>query len=259
MGSFWVAAEGVGPAQRRIAAAWDVPSDPQQQLPDDWRRRAVWAADAVNYALLQLLWFVPVYLITLILSTVWFQDIAEAAFKEHTGTAPVVASDFVSVVSEELYRLVVVCVLLGAIAAVGWVPLVGRVAGLILTCWTYSFYAFEYVWSMQGVDFLARVQRIESQWLFFLGFGVPCALASFFGNTLVNAGVLSLMFPAVRGGKAVQLLRVCLFNAVVWCRLLLSCFHCQSLCGPHQIPRHTCLRSCPVYFGGHCVRRPTSV
>ena len=28
----------------------------------------------------------------------------------------------------------------------------------------YSFYSFEYVWSMQSVDFVSRIQRIEANW-----------------------------------------------------------------------------------------------
>jgi hypothetical protein len=40
-----------------------------------------------------------------------------------------------------------------------------RVEGAcVSTSFVYAFYSFEYVWSMQSVDFVTRIQRIEKQW-----------------------------------------------------------------------------------------------
>lgn len=72
----------------------------------------------------------------------------------------------------------------------------------------------------------------QENWVFFLGFGCPCTLATFFFPTFVNLGLYALLFPlfvllAVRSGPEMEredlTSRACgkmpVFRQARWCSL----------------------------------------
>ncbi|CAF4303626.1 unnamed protein product, partial [Rotaria magnacalcarata] len=58
------------------------------------------------------------------------------------------------------------------------VPILNTIFGNICLCLLYSFYAFEYAWIYANLNVKKRVERIESHWPYFLGFGLPLTMLS---------------------------------------------------------------------------------
>ena len=157
-------------------------------------------AGAVEFAtdcaavLFDALWFLPLYVVAAVASAVWYQDIAERAYRAHSALVPPEVK-FSDVVASGIYRLIVGLVLLAQITLIQVVPVVGTPVAFCLYSLTYSFYAFEYVWALEGVHLKQRILKMEEQWLFFVGFGAPCASLSFFWSPFVNAGAFAVVFP----------------------------------------------------------------
>jgi len=64
-------------------------------------------------------------------------------------------------------------------------------------CLLYSFYAFEYAWIYSNLNVKQRIERIESYWPYFLGFGLPLTVLStqLFNSMIVNECIFSIFFP----------------------------------------------------------------
>jgi len=147
---------------------------------------------------------------------------------------------------EELYRLLLVLVLLAAVgrlccgfcpcsvptlaravgvglvqvAGFGVVPYVGTPMAIVLswyvhgrlicvvdcslascgvgTSFIYAFYSFEYKWALEGVPLTERMEQLETNWVFLLGFGLPFTLATYSFSFFVSGGLYALLFPVVR-------------------------------------------------------------
>ena len=123
----------------------------------------------------------------------------------------------------------------------------------------YSFYSFEYVWSMQGIDFVARINRLEAKWPYYLGFGVPVTLAAFFGTRYVNAAAYAIVFPFVSRTRACSAghadlssfasfyRRVCCLRCYVQMITIKSSARCQAC--PCLGEQHNCRRAVHVVPG----------
>merc|ERR1719478_1629390 len=100
-----------------------------------------------------------------------------------------------TLIMEELYRLLLVLVLLAAVAGFGVVPYVGTPMAIVLSCFIYAFYSFEYKWALEGVPLTERMEQLETNWVFLLGFGLPFTLATYSFSFFVSGGLYALLFP----------------------------------------------------------------
>ena len=153
------------------------------------------------------LWAVPVYVLTFILNAIWYQTIADHAFSlmrgghgRRGGARRMARLDVTrlpvrAVVRDEIYRL-----FLGAWMAVEamvlfFLPFVGKWVCFVYSTWIYSLYAFEYSWALRGLNLGQRLRYFEEHYVYFFGFGTPCALATLFFSRFVAAGMFALIFP----------------------------------------------------------------
>ncbi|KAJ3397249.1 Etoposide induced 2.4 mRNA [Lobulomyces angularis] len=95
--------------------------------------------------------------------------------------------------AEEIYRLLVV---LNFLVYSSLLNVFFRPLGFINFCWLTSYYSFEYNWISKGWSIEKRIRYLEENWSYFLGFGFPCTVATFFLSTFVSQGLFSLLFPA---------------------------------------------------------------
>lgn len=150
-------------------------------------------AGAVNI-LYQIFWIVPLYMISLLMNTIWFSRIGDAAFElRHGVKASVGVQD---TIKEALYRGLVVVIYMMLTLIVYKIPVVGELMSLVMVCWINAMYSFEGAWAMQGMDLQTRLDFMESYWPYFMGFGMPVALVSSFWSLFVGLGVFAVCFPA---------------------------------------------------------------
>ncbi|KAK3419684.1 hypothetical protein EUGRSUZ_G00355 [Eucalyptus grandis] len=107
-------------------------------------------------------WFYPLYIFSIILSTMWYNDIAKhgfAAMEEQPSNQNEAVALESTTEKENLVDL----------------------GG--------------YKWNFTEVSLDKRLDFFQSNWAFFAGFGNPCVLASFFFSPLVGYGVMAILFP----------------------------------------------------------------
>lgn len=158
--------------------------------------------------LFYMLWFYPLYVLSILLSNIWYTDIAKNAYaamgraepssKKELGDAqnkPAGVGGFMIGFGETVFSILLLGFFFLEVYAVGYIPYVGKMLSFLLLSWMYAYYCFEYKWSLAEVSLEKRLDFFESNWAFFAGFGSPCVLPIFFYSRLVGSGVLAILFP----------------------------------------------------------------
>ncbi|KAI8067454.1 etoposide-induced protein 2.4-domain-containing protein [Gongronella butleri] len=76
------------------------------------------------------------------------------------------------------------------------IPWIGTPASLLLNCVIMGYYCFEYKWIDLGWTQAHRMAFVERHWAYFLGFGLPATLLTFFLTTLHAGAVFALVYPS---------------------------------------------------------------
>ncbi|CAJ2649218.1 unnamed protein product [Trifolium pratense] len=168
--------------------------------------------------LFYVLWFYPLYVFSIVLSTIWYNDIAKygyAAMGRSKFTVDKVSSQnnapttqdayqakkpsglggVMIGIGEQVYSVLLLSVFFLEVYATGFIPYIGKVLNFLLLSWMYAYYCFEYKWNFNEVALDRRLDYFESYWPFFAGFGSPCVLAIFFFSPLVGYGIMAILFP----------------------------------------------------------------
>ncbi|XP_020259411.1 protein EI24 homolog isoform X2 [Asparagus officinalis] len=160
----------------------------------------------------KIFWFYPLYVFSIVLSSIWYNDIAKQAFDalKRLGLSdtqvPITkdSSDqqrpggFEGVIlgiGELVYSILLLTIFFIEVSLTGFIPYVGKTINFLLLSWMYAYYCFEYKWNHSEMALDKRLDLFESNWAFFLGFGSPCVLAIFFFSPLVSYGVMAILFP----------------------------------------------------------------
>ncbi|XP_049364094.1 protein EI24 homolog isoform X1 [Solanum verrucosum] len=163
-------------------------------------------------------WFYPLYIFSLILSNIWYIDIAKYGFfaLENYGDRDTKLSDqkepqtsqntvhrekptdlegVMISIAEQLYSVLLLTFFFMEVYVTGFIPYIGKALNFMLLSWLYAYYCFEYKWNLSGLSLDKRLDFFESNWAFFAGFGNPCVLAIFLFSPLVSCGVMAMLFP----------------------------------------------------------------
>ena len=146
------------------------------------------------------LWLIPAFIISKFVNSYWFRDIADVVFKKLTkNTKTLPALSLARSISDVLFSLVMQIFFLiqSTLIAMIPIPILNTIFSHICLCLLYSFYAFEYAWIYGNLSVKDRVERIESYWPYFLGFGLPLTMLStqLFQSMIANECIFSILFP----------------------------------------------------------------
>ncbi|CEG63755.1 hypothetical protein RMATCC62417_00855 [Rhizopus microsporus] len=138
----------------------------------------------------------PMYFTLLGLNGRFFSKVAEKSYQiqasqqqQKTATNPVqnVASGIYTVI------LYINCGITAALLSK--VPFIGIFLSFLMNCIITSYYCFEYKWVYMGWNIEQRLSYMEKHWSFFLGFGFPMTILTFFLSFLRSGAIFNLVYP----------------------------------------------------------------
>ncbi|XP_038681528.1 protein EI24 homolog isoform X2 [Tripterygium wilfordii] len=156
-------------------------------------------------------WFYPLYVLSFILSTMWYNDIAKYGFAAMDGSGLAAAKpssqdnmfasphtakkerlfNLGSVMigfGEQVYSILLLTTFFLEVYAIGFMPYIGKSLRFLLLSWMYK-------WNLSEVALDKRLDFFESNWAFFAGFGSPYAMPTLFFSPLVSSGMMGILFP----------------------------------------------------------------
>ncbi|KAL5704197.1 hypothetical protein ACHQM5_022655 [Ranunculus cassubicifolius] len=189
----------------------------------------------LHYGLVQffyIFWLYPLYVLSFVLSNIWYNDIAKYAYaamgRDRDATNSTNQKDLINSqdraqddkpaglggiiigIGEQVYSVLLLSFFFLQIITSGYIPYIGKALNFVLLSWMYAYYCFEYKWNLDELGLDKRLHFFESNWAFFAGFGSPCVLAIFFFSSLVSYGVMAVLFPlfvlTATGSKAEKIL-----------------------------------------------------
>ncbi|KNC83236.1 hypothetical protein SARC_04514 [Sphaeroforma arctica JP610] len=152
-----------------------------------------------------LIWVYPIYCLSFILNSVWYQDIAEDTYnllfngsstRERASTNVSVISAISSKAAETTISLLLETMVALLVTGLNLVPHVGPTLSFILMCWLYALYCFEFKWSSFRWSLDKRLAFIEDRWPYFLGFGLPLSCVTVFSSRFLSSGLFAILYPA---------------------------------------------------------------
>ncbi|XP_022798310.1 etoposide-induced protein 2.4 homolog [Stylophora pistillata] len=176
-----------------------VGSAPHQGL---WLWR--WMGPLLSY-LFGALWVLPLFWLSKPLNSLWYQEIADSAYRNTRGRPlgflasfkkESVSSHISKTVADFFFSFLLQVLFLVQAMVVGFLPIVGPVVSLAHMCLLYSLYSFEYKWVNMGWPAPKRLTYMECNWPYFVGFGLPLAVLTSLAPSIIISGcVFAILFP----------------------------------------------------------------
>ncbi|OQV17905.1 Etoposide-induced protein 2.4-like protein [Hypsibius exemplaris] len=165
-------------------------------------RASVWLwLSVLASGLFKILWILPLFIISRVVSFIWFQDIADAAYSRFHPKATQSSSpgmSFGTLIADLCFGLLIqgLFLLQAQVAAVLPIPAIAQILSVFHMSLSNAVYAFEYKWFNIGWEVNKRLHYVEARWSYFLGFGLPLALATSWAESYwINGCIFAVLFP----------------------------------------------------------------
>ncbi|CAG8441636.1 16407_t:CDS:2 [Acaulospora morrowiae] len=148
----------------------------------------------------QLCWVYPIFLLSFALNAMWYQEIADHAYRQLYGRpidSKLTYTRLLQNVANDIYRAILFMNYLTVATIAYAIPVFGPLISFMYFCWIYAYYSFEYKWVNQGWTLQQRIDYFEERWSYFAGFGrhLFCPIQNAEFNHFLSAGVFALLFP----------------------------------------------------------------
>lgn len=170
------------------------------------------------------LWVLPLFLLSRLVNALWFQDIGNLAYKYSIGRPKPIPS-VSTFIADNLFSFIIQALFLVQATLLNLTPLPAPLPDalyILHMCLLYSLYSFEYKWVQMGWPLHQRLQYLETNWPYFLGFGLPLSIITYFPSDFFIAGCLfAIVFPLfiIAGNEAevatVSVKKMTIFRLVV--------------------------------------------
>ncbi|KAH9307784.1 hypothetical protein KI387_035695, partial [Taxus chinensis] len=175
---------------------------------------------SILISLFYVFWFYPMYVFSFIISSIWYNEIAEQACKvmEQSEKDPQRQNSeedrafqnqfttdhgdnhdglegMMTMIAEKIYSCLMLSIFFVEVSAISYIPYIGKILNFLLLSWIYAYYSFEYKWNFTGWSLDERINFFETNWAFFAGFGSPCVIPTVFSSQLVSSGIMAILFP----------------------------------------------------------------
>jgi len=160
-------------------------------------------------------WVLPFFLLSKFVNAIWFADIADTAYR-NAGPAerPRMMNTVSVAIADTVFTIIIETIFLFQAKAFCLIltpfTLLGNLVNFLHLCLLHSLYCFEYKWFNQGLELHKRLDFIETNWPYFLGFGLPlAAITSYFPSVVVSGCVFAMFFPFfIVSGNCAQIVTV---------------------------------------------------
>jgi hypothetical protein len=144
---------------------------------------------------IRVLWLYPVYLILFMLNSSRYTRLVQY-LNERTRQTPGSDRRTGKSVEEKIYRMLWISIGLVQVNLIYFMPLIGQWLSFLLSCFIYAFYSFEYCFTTRLPSTAAQIKYIERNYVYFMAFGFPLTLLTFFvQDVLVAMALFWLLFP----------------------------------------------------------------
>ncbi|KAI8342350.1 etoposide-induced protein 2.4-domain-containing protein [Chlamydoabsidia padenii] len=148
----------------------------------------------------------PLYMVSLYINSIFFDKIAKETIRfttsrptyytpEYNNNNRTTNSPWPSL-SSSIYLIIFYgnCALI--VSLIRLIPYIGHIIGFPINSIIMAYYCFEYKWIELGWTQEHRLSFVEQHWPYFLGFGLPLTLLTFFLSTLRAGAMFALGFPS---------------------------------------------------------------
>lgn len=146
-------------------------------------------------------WVYPVFIGSLLLSSRAYRDIGHDAYLIFLGSVRrergSVSQSVFSPIAVQGYYWILLGTMIFQAKMLHFIPFLGPILSFVFFSVITSWYSFEYAWNCLNYSLEKKVQVIEGHWIYFLGFGAPLTVATFFSPFLLNQGIFAFVFPFV--------------------------------------------------------------
>ncbi|KAI8970116.1 etoposide-induced protein 2.4-domain-containing protein [Mycotypha africana] len=148
---------------------------------------------------------IPTHFILLTINGKFYSKVAEKAYqiqaqsvKSNPTAGPAAAASTATVSSFASTILTIILYISLGVSAnlLAQVPRFGLLLSFLMNCFVMSYYCFEYQWIYKNWNIEKRLSYMESHWAYFLGFGLPGTVITFFLSFLRSSAVFALIYPS---------------------------------------------------------------
>lgn len=142
-------------------------------------------------------WLIPLLLLSKVINTLWFQDIADSAYRFSRGR-PISFPSISMYFADSIFSIMVQILFLIQATVSCFIPIfpLGCILYTIQMSLLHSLYSFEYKWFNMGWELHKRLSFIEENWPYFIGFGLPLTILTQLSQSwVINGCVFSILFP----------------------------------------------------------------
>ncbi|KAI7892592.1 etoposide-induced protein 2.4-domain-containing protein [Mucor mucedo] len=138
----------------------------------------------------------PAYIALLVINGKFFSKVAEKSYQIQSSQQKQKNTTSVVETMASTIFTIILYINSGIFAALlVKIPFIGLILSFLMNCIITSYYCFEYQWIYKGWNIEKRLAYMEKHWAYFVGFGLPVTVVTFFLSFLRSGAVFSLIYP----------------------------------------------------------------